>query len=537
MTITVHRALAHVYAMRDHARRVERRPIDISDDHLSSQADQAAATARRLLGNVGQAQILRDPVGTGKTAVALIAARLLFDADEIDYCLIVSPKKLVADQWANRAEPLFDGQIIREGHARTKWAKNKIIFGTHRTHPGKASPKPDRTLVVIDEAHSGLQSESTEAQQAALKYSSGAMSLLVTATPFQMTTTGFINMLSVAGPLKEEHAAALRDYGRGVSAVVRTWDRTKDSQATKLAAEQLQPTRKLATNVLAGRLLPKTKIAVPAPPKLKSHPVKLGTWADAYAAARILPELIGVGKNDAFQRRLTSSSETVWDPNRKVGQAIQELRNQGDPAITRFLDLLEEQLGKGTQHPKVAATVDWVLHEVKRTAHGRHVVVFTAWPKTQEVIGRALVDRKLKRVDAPTEGKQIDDDLLQRFMKPPRGEPVVLVLSDRFSESIDLDGGRPSIVHHDLSWNPVRLTQRWGRVVRLQTGFQEVPPERIFVPVLDAEVDLRLARTVAGRKDLSGSFVPESKEDAEDAESDGWILPNEILGKVVADFG
>jgi superfamily II DNA or RNA helicase len=537
MTITAHRALSHVHAMRDHARQVERRPIRISEDHLRSQADQAVATARRLLSHVGQAQILRDPVGTGKTAVALVAARLLLDAEEIEYCLIVSPKKLVANQWANRAQPLFAGQIIREGPARTKWAKNKVIFGTHRAHPTKPSPKPDRTLVVIDEAHSGLQSESTEAQQAALKYSRGAMTLLVTATPFQMTTTGFINMLSVAGPLQDDHAAALRDYGRGVSAVVRTWDRTKDLQATMLAADQLQPARKLATKVLTGRLLPKTKIEVPTPPKLKLHPVPLGSWADAYATARIIPELIGVGKNDSFQRRLTSSSETVWDPNRKVGEAIQQLRDEGDPAIIHFFDLLKDQLGEGTQHPKVAATVDWILQEVKRTPHGRHVVVFTSWPKTQEVIGRALVHRELERVDAPTEGKQIDDDLLERFMKPPRGEPVVLVLSDRFSESIDLDGGRPSIVHHDLSWNPVRLTQRWGRVVRLQTRFQEVQSERIFAPVLDAEVDLRLARTVAGRKDLSGSFVPESKEDAEAGEHDGWILPDDILRKVVADFG
>lgn len=30
----------------------------------------------------------------------------------------------------------------------------------------------------------------------------------------------------------------------------------------------------------------------------------------------------------------------------------------------------------------------------------------------------------------------------------------MLVLPDRFSESIDLDGGNPSTDHHDLTWNP-----------------------------------------------------------------------------------
>jgi hypothetical protein len=40
------------------------------------------------------------------------------------------------------------------------------------------------------------------------------------------------------------------------------------------------------------------------------------------------------------------------------------------------------------------------------------------------------------------------------------------------SESIDLDGGKPIVIHHDLAWSPVRWTHRMGRVARASTGFK-----------------------------------------------------------------
>lgn len=194
-----------------------------------------------------------------------------------------------------------------------------------------------------------------------------------------------------------------------------------------------------------------------------------------------------------------------------------------------FLDQLIERLGTGTTHPKVAATVDWVKTQV---AEGRHVVVFTSWLPTRDAIGQALIAAGVEDVSAPTGSKSIPKQIEARFKASASGQPVVLVLTDRFSESIDLDGGEPSIVHHDLAWNPVRLTQRWGRVVRIRTGFQPVPADRIFLPVLDVEVDRRLARVVTGRRDLAGLVVPESSETAADA----WTMPDSILQRIAADF-
>ena len=71
-------------------------------------------------------------------------------------------------------------------------------MGTHKTGPSWRSPKPARSLVIVDEAHRGLQNENSEAFQGVSAAAAGAKTLLVTATPYQLTTTGFTRMLGVS---------------------------------------------------------------------------------------------------------------------------------------------------------------------------------------------------------------------------------------------------------------------------------------------------------------------------------------------------
>lgn len=81
------------------------------------------------------------------------------------------------------------------------------------------------------------------------------------------------------------------------------------------------------------------------------------------------------------------------------------------------------------------------------------MVVFTSWLPTRDAIGKVLIEAGMEDVAAPT-GSTVPGALESRFKADAGDRPVVLVLSDRFSESIDLDGGNPSTVHHDLTWNP-----------------------------------------------------------------------------------
>jgi len=154
--------------------------------------------------------------------------------------------------------------------------------------------------------------------------------------------------------------------------------------------------------------------------------------------------------------------------------------------------------------------------------------VFTVWKQTQKTLHETLAKRLGDDTVTGPEKGTIPGAFQKRVSEPPDGSPVVLVLTDRFSESIDLDGGCPSLVHHDLSWNPVRVTQRWGRVVRVRTGFEPIPPERIYIPVLDTEVDRRVARTVQGRMNLVGLMVPAAEG------NDAWHLPDVLLQRISA---
>ncbi|MCB0987216.1 MAG: DEAD/DEAH box helicase family protein [Microthrixaceae bacterium] len=500
----------------------------ITDDQIRGQAEQATDSARRLVGSPRKVQILRDPVGTGKTAVALTAAKLLFDEKHIQYLLVIAPNDTVAKQWRERAAPFFNG--VLEDVQRARWRRGRVIIGTHRVHPHQKSPNPKQTLVIVDEAHRGLQNTATNAFGAASESAKGAMVLLVTATPYQMTASGLTNMLTVAGGAGGEETDALHDYGKAMADLLHAWNPTVGESSVARLVPSVQEHRDRAQQALDTHLLLPTAVSTPRPPRLAFTSVPLGSWATAYSVARILPELMGRGKSDAFQRGLASSCETVWDSDRAVGNHLTSLRKGLKTDQRRFLDDLEERMGEGTDHPKVAATVNWTIDQVEQ---GHHVVIFTHWLTTQNAIGKALESALEGKADvaAPQTGP-INRRLEKRFKQPPNGEPVVLVLSDRFSESIDLDGGLPSLAHHDLTWNPVRLTQRWGRVVRIRTGFQPIPKNRIFVPLLDVEVERRLARTVAGRQDLVGAMIPHP--DATD--DNGWTLPDEILRKVSLNF-
>lgn len=97
------------------------------------------------------------------------------------------------------------------------------------------------------------------------------------------------------------------------------------------------------------------------------------------------------------------------------------------------------------------------------------------------MLAGALGDRLgTDNVCAPESAAQLKR-VKARF-REPKGAPLVLVVRDNLSESIDLDGGRPCLVHHDLTWNPARMAQRYGRVVRICSGFQPVSPRGPLLP-------------------------------------------------------
>jgi len=164
---------------------------------------------------------------------------------------------------------------------------------------------------------------------------------------------------------------------------------------------------------------------------------------------------------------------------------------------------------------------------------GRHVLVFCVFLDTQQVLAKAIASKLGKRgaesVKAPT-GAALPSTVVDRF-RNPQGPSLALVVTDRFSESIDLDGGRPCLVHHDLPWTPARVTQRWGRVVRAGSQFTPVKQQDIYVPVLDVDADRRLFDTVKTRAALGDLLLPRDVlTDTQD--TDEYTLPEKLLDQL-----
>jgi hypothetical protein len=363
--------------------------------------------------------------------------------------------------------------------------------------------------------------------------------LLVTATPFQLSSQGLITMLGVGSAHGDGGKAEVEAYGAAVAslageyrkAIKRSVPIPAQDPAVIAAVDRAVARRPAAVAALNRRILRPDQSLLRlrgAPPPLRRNIVKVTAgWQEAYHVARVVPELVSGGKGDMFNRRLLSCSEAFWGG--KAGQALQEGARKSKRVKTLAQEL-ERRLGHGLGHPKVNATASWVT---QRLREGRHVLVFCVFVETQGAIAKAIAAQLGKQgiaeVECPT-GAALPDDVRRKF-RNSEVTPLALVLQDRFSESIDLDGGRPCLVHHDLPWTPARVTQRWGRVVRAGSNFTPVAETDIYVPILDLEADRRLFDTVKARATIGDLLLPrKALVDVRDA--DEYALPDELLDRL-----
>ncbi len=473
----------------------------ITERQLDVQAERVAKLTMGLR-HPGM-MLLDDPVGTGKTPVSLCVAKLLFDESQIDHALVVTPSDRVARIWHQRAKLLRlipDDERWSTGSKR--WRAGRLVVATQRTVPGDIykHQDPSRTLVIIDEAHRGLSNEETVAFQGIQPLVKGSRVLLVTATPLQISPGGFLNMLTVGldGSGKGKLIPPIESYAKAIKNLLTLWEQDRDTTESEEGVTTLRPAFEKALSPY--RLPPYPNYDENNIPRLRADHVKLdgaAPWLRAYHVAQLVPELLHDGKGDMFQRRLVSCSEAFW--NGSAGKLLRK-RAVDCAEISHLADQLCDRLGSANQHPKVKATCDWVVRRVSSRMAPRHILIFCVFQETQVVLGQTL-QSLLGEESVYCPNDQIQGAWAARFRTPPtkKNPPIVLIARDNLSESIDLDGGRPCIVHHDLPWNPARLQQRYGRVVRISTGFQRVEASDVFVPVLDTEVDRRMFKTLVHR--------------------------------------
>ena len=518
--------LDHLRLFRDQAGR----GTTISEDQLAVQAALARRLCDRLAADPAAAVVLASRTGTGKTVVSLVAGmKALTDGAHIDRICILAPNRRVRTAWLRTVEPLTTGSELTHINADRVPEPGQIsALSVEVLRRRGIGQLPAGTLVILDEAHRGTQSTKGVVYQHLAAVCRDRPVLLVSATPYQLSTDGLIAMLSVNA--SRQRTKELKDVRR-LATVLRDLLVDTGAPPTSRQLEQLRRTAQRARATIDTHLVNVPPGSFPNTDYRPDHrsisevpltgvtaPVS-GSWDAGYWAARATPAVLGHTLGDMFNRGLDSSSETFWAS--KVGA---ELLRDKRPEIVQFRSQLEKRLGAGRDHPKVRATVDWVTEKVRER---RHVLVFAYFRATQTALQKALadaIDASEAEIAAPT-GNSIPRRIEHRLRAAPTptDPPVVLVVTDRFSESINLDGGRPCVVHHDLPWNPNRLRQRMGRVTRISSGFQRVEAEDVFIPVLDTPTDQRLLATIRKRIQLGDQLIPT------ELESDYLDLSDEVI--------
>jgi len=494
----------------------------VTDSQLRAQARRSDEIVAKFVHS--RSVLLGDPVGTGKTPVALAAARAMCEAGTVENVLVVAPSERVARQWRDRAEDV--GLTARLHTPKQHWKHQELKIATPSTLPGGVGPDRSTLLVIIDEAHRGLQDEDGKRFRALHPWCRGAQVLFVTATPMQLSPRGFETMVGIASSEDDANPSksSLAAYARSLRSLIDAVTTGKSQERTDVAIVRASSWRQPAEVEMAPHLLSAfdpESLQVPSMPLLKATTVPIDKdWAIAFHSARIIPDLVRASGQAMFSRMLVSSSEAFWDS--EAGKRLKQLADRsGDHGELRvFTKLLDDRLGRGTEHPKVRHTVDWVTRQHQK---GRHVLVFSCFIATQKALGDALVAR-LGEANVATPATLPTREQWERFQNE-KASPLVLVGRDNLSESIDLDGAKPCVVMHDLVWNPIRVRQRLGRICRISTGFQTIAPEDVFTPVLDCASDRRMFDTVTRRGDYSQLLLPGVNESF-------WALPEDVIFKL-----
>ncbi|MES1259329.1 MAG: DEAD/DEAH box helicase, partial [Gemmatimonadota bacterium] len=472
--------------------------------------------------------LLLDPVGSGKTWIALGAATC-----ERGPVVAVVPAILRA-QWTEAA----------------RRARISLTTFTHERASRGALPTVDATFVIIDEAHR-FRDPATRRTRTLAPWLAGRRTLLLTATPILNSLSDLVTLLRIATP---EDALALDGISRlgdleqfvvppdalrriairsGRSTVhatdrrVTTLDADPDETERGSDAVAAIGTLTLSDRTATHRLIRSVLLDAAA-----SSDAALHQALKRYRALLLQARDAG-GASRAMLRRFAGESleQTVLWP------LLQGTAADGDLPIDD-LDGLERLLAAPTRDEP------WIRSLAGRCDDDRPTICFTRHRATARLLRTALGDDTawITGVDAGIGPHRIPREAILSAFGPQRPSwqvrrnlPQVLVATDVAAEGLDLHAaGR--IVHVDLPWTATRVEQREGRLLRLGQHYPEVEViVRLPAPAIEAALEPRARimrkQTLAeewlhaleridpvGDLHYSGPFVSFLADDREDAD-------------------
>ncbi len=457
---------------------------------------------RRVLAalNKHRGAILADPVGTGKTYVALAVAASV-NRGSPTACLVPAT---LQPQWETVATKL----------------EIPLVLCSHEQVSRGRLPDGTRGLVLVDESHR-FRNRCTRRYSHLASWLVGRPALLVTATPIvnRLSDLGHQLLLAIRDDaLVMDDVVSLRQVlasGCAAPALGQLVVETRDERDTRprRVPRTSTPTAYEGASVAGSvEMLDRLRLS-------RSESIAGLIRGVLLRAAASSPAAL-VGALQRYRRLLLHARDAL-----QAGHSLDR------SALRRFTAELGDQLVWWEMLPCHEVSSDLELADIAvldniipaATAAAdqpdakldrlrellneeRTTLVFTVSRDTVRYIRKRLCDLRLAWCTGDRAG--VASTLLPRpvvlgwFRESPqtgRG-PRHLVVTDVAAEGLDFQRAA-RVVHYDLPWTPMRLEQREGRAVRLGSRHSEVEVVR-FAPVPILERTLHMEATLARKAKL-----------------------------------
>ncbi len=451
--------------------------------------------------------LLADPVGSGKTFVALATAQAL-NPGRPTACLV--PAALVS-QWRQTADALGIGLVLLSHEAAS------------RGH----LPDIPRGLVLVDEAHR-FRNPATRRYRRLAPWLMGQPVLLVTATPV-------VNRLD---DLLHELLLAVRDDELRADGIVSLRDRLGTGTAPPALGKLIIESPATGT----GQPLRRSGVCPPTARESASATAALETIA-TLRLSRLAPTAALV--RSVLQRATASSPAALAGALRRYrtlllhardaraagrGLSRQEIRCftgelEGQLVWWELLaapgESMELDLGDLERIDEAIAAVSAALdapddkaERLRAVLHdGSPTLVFTTRRETVRYLRDRLAGAPVAWCTGDRAGvgfTSVPRSVVLGWFREGPGAPESrptnvrhLLVTDVAAEGLDLQSAA-RVVHYDLPWTPMRLEQREGRAVRLGSRHATVDVVR-FTPPPPLERALGLERLLARKAQLPAS--------------------------------
>jgi superfamily II DNA or RNA helicase len=497
--------------------------------------------------------LIAADVGIGKTVEAGLILREMMDRGEADAFSVLCPPHLV-EQWVGELKNRFgiEAVAVTSGTAarlELSLPLSQTLFDAHpftvvsldyikaeKRREGFARACPD--FVIVDEAHACVGTHKGKQQRfellSGLVRDPERRMIFLTATPHSGDEEAFARLLSLIDPsfdLMDFDDARYRErlarhfvQRRRIDLVSGEWDedRAFPKHETTEFPYRLSPAHLRFQEAVLDYCL-----GIVSRSGSGKHERRLAFWG-TLALMRCVGSSPAAALS-ALRNRITNETDRlepqIYDEDGDDEDAVDIEPSaifDADPELLALVQKAESLVQQ--PDPKLAALIDTLTPIIKK---GANPVVFCRYLATAEHVRdglrKAFSNRDFPKlaVEAVT-GVLTPDERRDRVAeitpaedkKEEKEKQRILVATDCLSEGINLQQLFDTVIHYDLSWNPIRHQQREGRVDRFGQPAELVRSIMMFSPdsAIDGavlEVILRKAREI---RDATGVTVPLPEE-------------------------